>query len=216
MAIFGLALRQQTRYYAAALEPPARRSSAYKVKCGEGLLRASSTSPQGVCLKSNRVFHIFHKPLVTGTVLLLSTGIASARTRPTQHRYPSQRKLSVVLSWKTSASAHLTLASAKRRSKTKKVRGQQAIEGERARQIQAALVREGYMKGEPSGVWDQSTKDAMMRYQADHGWQTKSLPDSRALIQLGLGPNHEDAGNGHAVPAKTEPIKASVLPQGQQ
>jgi len=167
-------------------------------------------------LKNNQVSHISHKPLVIATVLLLTTGIASARTRTTQHRNSSHQKSPVVLSWKATASAHVTLVSAKRKSKTKKVRGQQAIQGDRARQIQGALIREGYMKGEPSGVWDQSTKDAMAHYQTDHGWQTKTLPDSRALIQLGLGPSHEDAGNAHALPAKAEPIKASALPQGQQ
>ena len=31
----------------------------------------------------------------------------------------------------------------------------------------------------------------MQRYQADNGWQSKSVPDSRALIKLGLGPNHD-------------------------
>jgi hypothetical protein len=30
----------------------------------------------------------------------------------------------------------------------------------------------------------------MRRYQSDHGWQTKEVPDSRALISLGLGPSH--------------------------
>ena len=166
-------------------------------------------------MKNNRISNIFHT-LVIATVLLLATGIASARIRPTQHSNSSHRKSPVVLSWKATASAHVTLVSARRKGKSKKVRGQQAIQGDRARQIQTALIREGYLKGEASGAWDQSTKDAMTRYQADHGWQTKSLPDSRALIQLGLGPNHEDVGNAHAVPAKTAPIKASVLPQGQQ
>jgi len=123
-----------------------------------------------------------------------------------------------MLSWKVNAGARLTLASAKRKPKTKKVRGQQVIQGERAREIQTALVREGYMKGEPSGVWDQPTKDAMTRYQADHGWQTKTLPDSRALIQLGLGPSHEDAVNAKAVPASlpSQPAKSSALPESRQ
>jgi len=31
----------------------------------------------------------------------------------------------------------------------------------------------------------------MERYQADNGWQTKVVPDSRALIKLGLGPDPE-------------------------
>lgn len=74
--------------------------------------------------------------------------------------------------------------------KARKPRGQMAIDGERASQIQAALVRERYMNGDSSGKWDDSTQAAMRRYQADQGWQSKSIPDSRALIRLGLGPDH--------------------------
>lgn len=70
--------------------------------------------------------------------------------------------------------------------------GQQGIQPDRAREIQEALIREKYLIGEPSGQWDARTKDAMIRYQADHGWQTKVTPDSRALIKLGLGPNYSD------------------------
>jgi len=169
---------------------------------------------RGVCLKNNGAPR---KPLAVIGILLLGAGMAGARTQPTQHKHSSRRKSPVVLSWKATTSNRLTLASAKRKPKTKKVRGQQVIEGDRARQIQTALIREGYMKGEPSGVWDQPTRDAMTRYQADHGWQTKTLPDSRALIQLRLGPNHEDAINAKAVPAslpaKAETVKTSALPE---
>jgi hypothetical protein len=31
----------------------------------------------------------------------------------------------------------------------------------------------------------------MQRYQEDRGWQSKTVPDSRALIRLGLGPSHD-------------------------
>jgi hypothetical protein len=47
----------------------------------------------------------------------------------------------------------------------------------------------------------------MQKFQADHGWQTKLTPDSRALIKLGLGPHDAAAGppptasdSGHATP----------------
>jgi hypothetical protein len=70
-------------------------------------------------------------------------------------------------------------------------REQQSIRSERVGQIQLALIREHYLDGKPPGVWDQRTKDAMVRYQAANGWQTKTTPDSRALIKLGLGPRHE-------------------------
>ena len=69
--------------------------------------------------------------------------------------------------------------------------GQRSIDQERTLAIQNALIREHYLSGEASGVWDQASKDAMVRYQADNGWQTKITPDSRALIKLGLGPDHK-------------------------
>lgn len=95
--------------------------------------------------------------------------------------------------------------------KTPKKRGQQAIDATRAREIQTALIREHYMQGEPSGTWDADTQAAMQRYQADQGWQSKTTPDSRALIKLGLGPSHdhllnpESAMTTSAAPAAGDP-----------
>ena len=158
---------------------------------------------------------VFHKSLACVGILVLSACVAGATTRPTS-RKTSSHKSTAASSQRQGA--HLALASTHK--KTKKVKGQQVIDGERARQIQTALVREGYMKGEPSGVWDDSTKDAMARYQSDHGWQSKTLPDSRALIQLGLGPSHKDAINAPAVsanmPAQATAVKSSAVPEDRQ
>ena len=74
---------------------------------------------------------------------------------------------------------------------SKRKRGQQAIDSSRTREIQSALIREHYLQGEPSGSWDSASQAAMQRYQADQGWQSKTTPDSRALIKLGLGPSHD-------------------------
>lgn len=68
---------------------------------------------------------------------------------------------------------------------------QHGIDAERTLAIQSALIREHYLTGEPTGLWDQQTKDALTKFQADNGWQTKIMPDSRALIKLGLGPDHK-------------------------
>jgi peptidoglycan hydrolase-like protein with peptidoglycan-binding domain len=70
-------------------------------------------------------------------------------------------------------------------------RGQQKIDSDRTQAIQEALVREHYLSGEATGKWTQATEDALRRYQADHGWQSKTVPDARALIKLGLGPSHD-------------------------
>jgi hypothetical protein len=64
---------------------------------------------------------------------------------------------------------------------------------ERASQIQTALIKQGYLTGEPTGRWDDQSVSAMQKMQGDNGWQTKITPDSRALIKLGLGPTDPSA-----------------------
>jgi hypothetical protein len=81
------------------------------------------------------------------------------------------------------------------RHRARRPRGQQAIQPERVTQIQQALIREHYLTGEATGNWDATTIAAMQKYQADHGWQTKLTPDSRALMKLGLGPDYSKAIN---------------------
>ena len=72
------------------------------------------------------------------------------------------------------------------------VPGQREIDPDRTRAIQSALISKNYMTGEPTGDWDATTEAAMQKFQSDNGWQTKLMPDSRALIKLGLGPNGTD------------------------
>lgn len=94
---------------------------------------------------------------------------------------------------KSTASSSKQAKSSKRTSHkrvSRKSRGQHAMDSERVREIQAALIREHYLEGEPDGVWNSRSKVAMQKYQSDQGWQSKVVPDSRALIKLGLGPDH--------------------------
>ena len=60
---------------------------------------------------------------------------------------------------------------------------------ERATEIQSALIKAGYLTGSPSGQWDAESQAAMQKLQLDSGLPTKFVPDARALIKLGLGPN---------------------------
>jgi len=90
----------------------------------------------------------------------------------------------------TSAHTSKSRRTASRRRKGT-ARGQQKIDSERAQAIQEALIREHYLTGTAAGTWNQASENAMRRYQADHGWQSKTVPDSRALISLGLGPSHD-------------------------
>lgn len=95
----------------------------------------------------------------------------------------------------TSGQAHKTHKLAHKTAPARHVRGQQTIDSDRATQIQQALIREHYLDGDPSGKWDPATQAAMQKYQSDQGWQTKLMPDSRALKKLGLGPDYSTAIN---------------------
>lgn len=92
----------------------------------------------------------------------------------------------------------------KRVTKTSKPMGPRSMDSERATQIQNALIKSGYLTGEASGHWDTQSEAAMQKLQADNGWQTKLIPDSRALIKLGLGPNSTAAATTASIPSTTQ------------
>jgi len=93
--------------------------------------------------------------------------------------------------------------------KVARKRGQQAIDSARAREIQTALIREHYLQGQPTGTWDSASQAAMQRYQADHGWQSKTTPDARALIKLGLGPSQDHLLNPESAMTATNASAAA-------
>jgi putative peptidoglycan binding protein len=115
--------------------------------------------------------------------LLLVAGMASATTTS-----KSKTKHAQLTKTHSSSSHHSAKTTKKSASRS---HGQRGIDEERTLAIQNALIHEHYLSGAPSGTWDDATRDAMTRYQAANGWQTKITPDSRALIKLGLGPDHK-------------------------
>lgn len=123
------------------------------------------------------------------TILLTAALVATPAFASRSHRAPT--------------SGH-----SKKKTVSHKVQGQRAIDPDRAREIQTALIHQNYLNGEPSGQWDSETQSAMQKFQSDHGWQTKLTPDSRALIKLGLGPDHTGtlpAAASASKPAPTSP-----------
>ena len=136
------------------------------------------------------------------SVLLMTTSALAAG--PRNHRGPTSPKLF------------------KARTAPSKPRVQAAMEPERATQIEAGLIKAGYLNGTPSGTWDAEAQDAMKKLQADNGYQTKFAPDARALIKLGLGPNERSsvslAASDSATafePAATEVACPALVPANQ-
>ena len=73
-------------------------------------------------------------------------------------------------------------------------------------------------------MWNDETQQAMQRYQADNNWQSKTTPDARALIKLGLGPDHQHLLNPESAmtsqpvtsqPATSQPVTQSTPSQPQ-
>ena len=103
----------------------------------------------------------------------------------------------------TSTHAMLHHTSASRVTHTEHAYSLVSMSPERATQIQTALIQRGYLSGEPTGSWDSTSFAAMQKLQSDNGWQTKLVPDSRALIKLGLGPGSTPAPAAPVTPAVT-------------
>jgi hypothetical protein len=113
----------------------------------------------------------------------------------------------------SSSKSHHVRKASYSHTKSHRIHGQQSIDPDRVTQIQQALIREHYLSGDPSGKWDSGTTAAMQKYQGDQGWQTKLMPDSRALKKLGLGPDYSNALNAKnsnfAGPPSADTIPAS-------
>jgi hypothetical protein len=134
-----------------------------------------------------------------------------AATKTTAWKHPKTSAVSSSSAATTSTSkSHAGKRSSRRKSV--RTRGQQKIDSERAQAIQEALIREHYMSGEASGTWNQASEDAMRRYQADHGWQSKTVPDSRALISLGLGPSKDHLLNPESAMTTVENSPRAAAP----
>lgn len=90
-------------------------------------------------------------------------------------------------------------ASSRRKSRTKKVKGQAAPTPERINEIQEALAKKGVFTGTPTGAWDDSTVDAMKKFQSTNGLSPTGKLDALTLQKLGLG-------------SETAGIAAPILP----
>jgi len=127
---------------------------------------------------------------MTASLLLVSAATATtSQTKSTKSTKSASSSHKSSKSTKSSKSSKTSSSKSKKKSAKATARGQHGIDQERALEIQQALVREHYLSSEPTGKWDQDTRDALVRFQAENGWQTKVTPDSRALIKLGLGPD---------------------------
>jgi hypothetical protein len=65
---------------------------------------------------------------------------------------------------------------------------------DRYREIQGALAAKGFLKPEDAtGTWNQTSSDALKKFQAEQNLESSGKIDSLSLIALGLGPHRDPA-----------------------
>ena len=172
----------------------------------------------------------FHRATRLILALLLAAGLGvcanlASASQSTAKKKPAARKPA---SGK-SAAAHKPAATSAKSRTTKSTksskrsrgaassrnRGQKAPTSDRITEIQQALAKNGSYTGEPSGKWDDSTTDAMRRFQQARGLNPSGRLDAKTLQQLGLG--SETAGVAPPMPPVSSSSTLSKgVPSGER
>jgi hypothetical protein len=119
---------------------------------------------------------------------------SSARKKSSTATAARQRTGKTAVASKTTSRKGRSSRTAKRTAQRRPPRQSQPTP-ERYREIQSALASKGYLQGEPTGQWDQSSLEALRRFQQDQNLEPSGKLDSLSLIALGLGPKHESSAS---------------------
>ncbi len=147
--------------------------------------------------------------------LALPAALSARKQTNTAHK-TSHATSHASTSAKTSSGSPNKSSKSKKSSshKSKRVRGQAAPTPERISDIQSALARQGAYSGEPTGKWDDSTSDAMRKFQSAHGLNPTGKYDALTLQKLGLG--SETAGLGAPTPPPNAAANRLLSPKVQR
>jgi peptidoglycan hydrolase-like protein with peptidoglycan-binding domain len=131
---------------------------------------------------------------------VLGASAISAQAQSTAQTNPTAKK--------SGSASHRSKSTKKSK---RRERGQKAPAPDRISEIQQALSKDGSFAGKPNGKWDDSTVEAMKRFQETHGLNPTGKLDAKTLQQLGLG--SQTAG----VAAPLPPLSSSaVIPKPRQ
>jgi hypothetical protein len=113
------------------------------------------------------------------------TGLPSAPATAVPH--PRQSSTAASFSSKLSAPAPKKKKPKRKSRATSRGPTQKAPTADRISEIQSALARSSYYKGDPTGKWDADTVAALEQFQSANGLEPSGKLDAPSLQKLGLG-----------------------------
>jgi peptidoglycan hydrolase-like protein with peptidoglycan-binding domain len=130
--------------------------------------------------------------IAAGLALLLTAGVAWSATSMSAKASGKSPAKAPAKATRTPVKSPASAGGKSRVKKTSKQskrreRGQKAPAPERISEIQQALAKDGSFTGTPNGKWDDSTVDAMRKFQSGHGLNPSGKLDAQTLQKLGLG-----------------------------
>jgi len=146
--------------------------------------------------------------ITAGLALLLTAGTCSAALTGARGSRSAAKPAS-------SAAGKSRVKKSSKHSKRRE-RGQKAPAPERISEIQQALAKDGSFTGTPNGKWDDSTAQAMRKFQGSHGLNPTGKLDALTLEKLGLGSQTAGvAAPMPPIPSSAIQTKAAQTPQRQ-
>ena len=135
--------------------------------------------------KNRRMTRLILAAMAVGSLTLPAAGAAQTSGA---HKTSHKPATSSAPARTTTGTPKKSSKSGKRSSsKAKRMKGQAAPTPDRINEIQSALAKKGVYAGEPSGKWDDSTVEAMRKFQSTHGLNPTGKMDALTLQKLGLG-----------------------------
>ena len=145
---------------------------------------------------NRRMTRLILAAMAVGSLTLPSAFAAQTSSARKTSQKPTTGTTTAKTTTRTTKKSSRTRKSSTRKSN--RVKGQAAPTPDRVNDIQGALAKNGAYTGSPTGKWDDSTVEAMKKFQASHGLNPTGKMDALTLQKLGFG--SETAGMGVPTP----------------
>jgi len=149
-------------------------------------------------------------------VLVAGLGVSAAavfgKTKKPQSPATAKKKPATTGGTKVSSNSKASgskVRTGKKTSRKSRQRGQMAPTTDRISEIQTALAKDGSFKGTPNGKWDDSTVDAVKKFQSAHGMNPTGRLDAPTLQKLGLGSSTNGVARPQAPPGAVSKLNST-------